>query len=126
MGGSVSHIIMQQLGGDEFAMMTGLSAIIRYRNGLVVRFGEGAEEGLNLLRVRLDEMDTYSVDFGTVAQEGELPDLLPSAVWPEQYCYEGVYNDALRDLFKEVTGFEPILPRASSLGGSLGDHSVEL
>jgi hypothetical protein len=92
---NVATEILNQLGGNRFAVMTGAKAFGADGNALVFRLPSNfAKDGINAVRVTLDPCDTYTVRFMRV--RGTSMKLVNEVA--------GVYNVDLRDVFTEATG----------------------
>jgi len=102
---AIATEILRQLGGNKFKVMTGAYQPLALDNtphgGLQIRF-KGSRKA-NCLRVIVDAMDTYTVEFW------RLPRKIPKKQPKPVKVYEGVYNDMLQDIFKDVTGLETSL-----------------
>lgn len=100
----VATEIYRQLGGNKFKVMTGAHNLVALDNtpygGLQLRF-KGSRKA-NCIRVIVDAMDTYTVEFWRLTRRIE------SNPGPAK-VYEGVYNDMLRDIFTSFTGLETSL-----------------
>lgn len=95
-----ADVILSQLGGRRFCVMTGAKHIFSDKGGLALVFQlpRGARDGINAVRVELDPSDTYTVTFTKIgtARNGY------KATQVKQL--EGVYADMLRNIFTQVTG----------------------
>ena len=66
---SVAKIILQQLGGNKFVAMTGARNLLNVGNGLSFKIpGSGgfAKNGINYIKVTLNGLDTYDMEFGRI------------------------------------------------------------
>ena len=93
----VANTILSQLGGRRFMVMTGAKHMVAVEDGLSFRLPGGGgfcRHGINAVRVTLNSMDLYDVDFirirGTTLKTVERR--------------EGLYGDSLQPVFTEVTG----------------------
>jgi len=91
----VAGIILTQLGGGKFMAMTGAHNLVCSDDGcgtMMLKF-KGSRKS-NYLKVVLNAMDLYDVEFGKI--------------WGGKYKviskHEGVYNDMLVSLFETETG----------------------
>ena len=91
---TVANTILQQLGGKKFLMMVGAKQATGTENSLGVKFTAKAKNKANFLRVRLNAMDTYDVEF--LSLRG-----LNSSI---KGYIEGVYADQLQAVFTKETG----------------------
>ena len=123
----IAKIILQQLGGRQFAMMTGAKQFVAIDNGVRFRIGKNKTRA-NLVKIVLRGDDTYNMEFWHIGQEvnpytilmryadkGLSPDELnkqvraateraEKAAEPVKLkAYEGIYCDQLQDLFTEYT-----------------------
>ena len=61
----VAAAILDQLGARRFMMMTGARAVVALPQGLQFQLPtKGARDGINMIRVELDEFDLYRVVVG--------------------------------------------------------------
>jgi hypothetical protein len=92
---SVAREILNQLGGNRFLAMTGAQSLSLNENSLAFRIPQSiTKRRIAMVRVTLDPMDTYTVDFMTVRG-------LKVVTVAK---HEGVYCDQLEDIFARVTG----------------------
>jgi hypothetical protein len=94
---AVAQNILQQLGGNRFALMTGAKNFVYGENMLQFKLPSNfARDGINAVRVTLTAMDDYSVEFFKVRGVASKP-----------IAYrENVYCDTLQSTFKAVTGLD--------------------
>lgn len=97
---SVASTILEQLGGRRFSTMTGAKTFVSDRRSLRFRLPNNfARNGINLVRITLDQSDTYTVEFmklrGTDVQTVS--------------TRSHVYAEDLRKVFTSVTGLEASL-----------------
>lgn len=90
---NVANTILQQLGGNRFAVMTGAKNFVGSEDSLGMKVGRNSM-GVSHIRVTLDPSDTYtikafSIRGGKVKEKGE---------------ESGVYCDMLQDAFLRLTG----------------------
>ena len=87
---------IQQLGGNKFCAMTGAKSFVAGDNLLQFKIGRGAKNGINTVRINLDDDDTYSVEFWRVR-----------GVSMTKVCEESqVYADRLQATFTAATGLD--------------------
>jgi hypothetical protein len=123
----IAKIILQQLGGRQFAMMTGAKQFVAIDNGVRFRIGRNATRA-NLVKIVLRGDDTYNMEFWHIGQEvnpytilmryankGLSPDEFnkqvkaateraqKSAEPVKLKAYECIYCDQLQELFTEYT-----------------------
>ena len=99
---SVSEIILEQLGGGKFAVMTGAKTFQNTGNGLSFRLpGSGGftKDGINYVKITLNSMDTYDMEFGRI--RGHNYNIITTK--------NDIYNDILQDVFRDVTGLSTSL-----------------
>ena len=90
-----TEIIMRQLGGPKFVVMTGAKDFVATSESCIqFKFGRGAANKANAVRISLAGDDTYSVEFFNL--RGAKSTLISE--------HEGVYADGLARLFTEQTG----------------------
>jgi hypothetical protein len=123
----IAKIILQQLGGRQFAMMTGAKQFVAIDNGVRFRIGRNATRA-NLVKIVLRGDDTYNMEFWHIGQEVNPYTILmryankglseeefnkqvkaateraEKAAEPVKLkTYEGIYCDQLQELFTQYT-----------------------
>lgn len=96
-----AQTILAQLGGGKFRAMTGAKDFLAIERGL--QFGlpaRFAKDGINKVRITLNDMDTYDVEFLACSHR------LGAHKVREVAKDEGVYCDMLGECFKRATGLE--------------------
>jgi hypothetical protein len=88
-----ANIILQQLGGGRFVVMTGAKHLMAIDGGLQFRVGKNAC-GVNLVRVILDVNDTYRMEFCRLRK----CQVTILSVKTDVYC------DQLQSIFTDQTG----------------------
>lgn len=101
---SIAQTILDQLGGNQFRMMTGANSFVVTYQGLSVRF-PGAKDGINGLTVTLSDDDTYVMDF---TRERKSKGVAKVTIVKH---LEGIYCDMLQEIFRDTTGLETRMPR---------------
>ena len=100
----VADIILQQLGGHKFAVMTGASHFISDGNTLRMTLPRNKSKA-NRLFITLDDDDTYTMRF--FHYTSPRLDSKTLAYKPEKVTevalYNGVYFDQLCSIFESVT-----------------------
>lgn len=101
----VADIILQQLGGNKFLVMTGAKNLVVDGNTLRMTLPRNCSKA-NRLYITLDPEDTYTMRFIKYTA-GRLNK--KTFTWTEDKVteiktVEGVYCDMLQDIFTEVTG----------------------
>lgn len=101
----VADIILQQLGGNKFVVMTGVHHLLSDGNTLRMSLPKNNSKA-NRLYITLDPDDTYTMRFFKYTA-GRLNK--KTFTWSEDKVVEvkevkGVYCDMLRSIFTEVTG----------------------
>lgn len=105
---SPADIILRQLGGGRFAMMTGAKHIFSDAGGRALVFQlprtRGyVKDGINAVRIELDPSDTYTVTFkkiGTAREGYRAKDVASISM---------VYAEDLRRVFTSHTGLDTSL-----------------
>lgn len=102
---TVANTIFKQIGGNQFAVMTGAKNFVADNNSLRMTIGRNASKA-NRLMIRLNGDDTYTMIF-TRYTAGRLN--RKTAQWiPEKFAeiakLEHVYCDQLQELFTRITG----------------------
>ncbi len=94
----ISKTIIEQMGGNMFAHMTGAKHFVSLESGL--RFtipGHGfTKRGINLVTIILDPSDTYTVRFYKTWKTRIIP----------VSEHTGIYNDMLQSIFTAETGLD--------------------
>ena len=91
---SIAKIILEQLGGNKFRVMTGAKNLMGFENGLVMKLGRNSSNS-NYLKITLNSMDTYDMEFAKLTRMGEKKSVTE---------YNNIYNDMLTDQFTAHTG----------------------
>lgn len=103
MSQQVAQIILEQLGGRKFAVMTGARNFMSSNDecgALSFRLPSNfAKEGINYVKVTLTGMDDYTLTFGKVR----------GLKYKVVDTREGIYAENLREVFKRVTGLDTSL-----------------
>lgn len=89
----VAKTILEQLGGNKFAVMTGAKNFVGSEQGLMFKIGSNSK-GVNKVRIVLTPMDLYDMEFYSV--RGTSIKLKAE--------HKGVYCDQLQNIFVEATG----------------------
>jgi len=91
---SVAKIILQQLGGNKFIVMTGAKNFVDHGNkALSFRIGRNSK-GINYVKITLKASDTYDMEFGRIQ----------GSKYTVKKIESGVYNDQLQKIFTLHTG----------------------
>jgi hypothetical protein len=90
--------IIDQLGGRQFVRMTGAKDFFIGPKGMVFKIGRNSKS-VNYIRINLNSMDTYDVEFLSVRNYKE----------KVKSKAKGVYADTLRDTFEQNTGLRTSL-----------------
>ena len=123
----IANIILQQLGGRHFAMMTGAKQFVAIDNGIRFRIGRNATRA-NCVKVVLRFDDTYNMEFWYIGKEVNPYTILmryaKKGLSEEEFnkqataaidrakkaaepvklkAYEGIYFDQLQELFTQYT-----------------------
>ena len=91
---TVAKTILEQLGGNKFRMMTGAKHFGARDNSLSMKIGRNSSNS-NYLKITLNSMDTYDMEFAKVTKMGEKKSVTE---------YNNIYNDMLTDQFTAHTG----------------------
>lgn len=88
--------ILKQLGGNKFIAMTGAKNFGQSQKEKTISFkiGGGAKNGINHIRIKLNGMDTYDIDF--IRIRGTKINVV--------HTQKHVYNDQLQQIFTQYTG----------------------
>jgi len=96
---SVARTILQQLGANKFAAMTGARSFLDLGNGLSFKLPGASgftKQGINYVKIILDPSDTYTMEFGRVR----------GGNYKIIHTEQGVYFDQLQPIFTATTGLE--------------------
>ena len=91
---SVAREILNQLGGNKFRVMTGAKNFMGFSEGLVMKIGRNSSNS-NYLKITLNPMDLYDMEFAKVSRMGEKKSITE---------YNNVYNDSMVEVFEKHTG----------------------
>lgn len=91
---SIAKIILQQLGGNRFLIMTGAHELIDTGNGLRMTIRRNKSRA-KWLKITLTPDDLYHMEFSGVKNKD-------FHVFAE---FDGVYFDMMKDIFESVTGY---------------------
>ena len=102
---SVADIILQQLGGHKFVVMTGSSHFVSDKNTLRMKLAKNKSKA-NKLDITLDAYDTYTMHFYKYTAPRRKPNSFEftDGKVEEVAKFEGIYCDMLQDIFTQVTG----------------------
>lgn len=89
--------VLQQLGGNRFIVMTGAKNFVysEAENFLSFKIGGGAKAGINFVKITLNSLDLYRVEFSK----------LRACNLKVVAEFDGVYCDTLQEIFTQTTGF---------------------
>lgn len=91
----VAQIILQQLGGNKFTVMTGAKNLLAHQDALSFRLSSTMTKNKsNYVKITLNASDLYDVTFGKIVKY----DL------KEISTFSDVYAENLVELFKNETG----------------------
>jgi hypothetical protein len=94
---AVATEILRQLGGRRFIAFTGAKYFFCDVNWLQFKIGRGAKNSINVVKVTLNGLDLYDVEFLRVRLGKTLSRVLVAK-------HENVYNDQLTEIFEQETG----------------------
>lgn len=98
---TVAATILEQLGGNQFIIMTGAKHFVGSKDGLGFKIGRN-DKRVNHVNIRLTAMDDYTIEFCTV-RNFEIV---------KKDVVEGVYCDNIKDVFEHHTGlYVTLTPR---------------
>ncbi len=94
---STATIILNQLGGRKFIIMTGASKLMGETNGLSFKLPRAfAKNNVNHVSIKLNQIDLYDITY--------------SRIWGGKYKViaksENIYNDMLQVDFTDNTGLD--------------------
>ncbi|MFK5893602.1 MAG: hypothetical protein QM504_10310 [Pseudomonadota bacterium] len=104
-----ADIILQQMGGrGRLCSMLGAKDFYSDNDGktLVFKFTARAKNGINYIRITVNKMDTYDVEFVKVGRkkDKELGFFMPVRTVVSNF--KGLYVDNLHDIFESETGLD--------------------
>ena len=91
---TVARMILDQLGGHKFRVMTGAKNFLDHGDALSMRLGRNSSNS-NYLKVSLKSMDLYDVRFSKLTRKFEEKSVKE---------YNDVYADSLVEIFESHTG----------------------
>lgn len=98
---TIAHTIYEQLGGRQFAFMTGARNLTSTPTGLLFSLpGTMTRNRINRVKIDLTPDDEYNVEFSSF-RAGKVKVIS---------THEGVYCDMLAELVREKTGLETRMP----------------
>ena len=95
----VAKIILQQLGGNKFAAMTGAKNFVAGENFLRFKLPKTkhfVKSGINYIEVILTPMDDYTIVLGIIS----------GLDYTEVTMVSGIYFDQLQEVFTAHTGLD--------------------
>lgn len=100
-------IILNQLGGNKFTVMTGSKNYLAIENGLRMKLAKN-DSGANMLEITVDWTDTYNMRFYkyTPGRLNKKTFAYTDDKITEIKEYSGAYWEQLQELFTGVTGFD--------------------
>tara|TARA_B110000908_G_C9836695_1_gene263787 strand:+ start:92 stop:391 length:300 start_codon:yes stop_codon:yes gene_type:complete len=93
MSNQIATTILQQLGGNKFAVMTGSKNFIAGKNSLSMKLSRNSSK-CNYLRITLNGKDLYDIEFISIR----------GSVIKTKEAFNDVYNDQLVNIFESTTG----------------------
>ncbi len=98
MATNTASVILSQLGGGHFRVMTGSKNFVGDASSLSFKVGRNAK-GVTNVKVKLDLSDTYTVTFYKVKRA-------PSHEVVVLAELDNIYADSLQNVFKTHTGLD--------------------
>lgn len=115
-----ADIILQQLGGmNRLRAMIGASEFCSEDEGRTLRFSFKLCTKANLIKIRLDPMDTYTVEFhkiGRMTKDYRKPCVLV-------HTFKDVYVENLKEVISEFTGLALSIGKVYANGRCIGGGS---
>ena len=99
---TVAKIILEQLNGHKFVVMTGAKTLTDHGNALSFRLPSKphyTKNGINYVKITLDPSNTYTVEFVRIRGMK----ITPIEKLTDIYC------DSLREVFTRATGLDTSL-----------------
>jgi len=113
----VAQVILSQLGGNYFVMMTGSKNFTTSDNGtaLLMQLTKNKAKA-KFLKIKLEANDTYTMTFSKIkrtkdADFAALGAILYNDEYVEIKTVENVYNYMLQEVFTDVTGLYTHMPK---------------
>lgn len=104
----IARTILDQMGGNRLAVMTGAKNFVAHEDGLSFRLPGRpgyTKDGINYVRVRLNALDLYDVEYGRI--------------WGLKYKKVqqdyALYAENLTESFRQATGLETRMPRVKGV-----------
>lgn len=108
----IASVILQQIGGGAFRVMTGARSFLSIDKGIQFRLPSNfARNGINCVRIKLNADDLYDIEFGKISNKTS-ETLKGTGRGVKMPVYdtisevEGVYGDQLARVFSEETGLD--------------------
>lgn len=101
----IAKTILEQLGGNGFRLMCGVTNATAGKNHLQLRF-KGCRKA-NTLKITLNAMDTYDMEFYQFRPK--------SMTCPKMIEFLGLYAEDLAKTFTDFTGLETRLVRVKGV-----------
>jgi hypothetical protein len=99
---NVANTILSQLGGGRFRLMTGARDFVGSNNSLAFALPQGfARDGINRVRIVLDETDTYTMQALHVNMKGARKGI--ASIVHET---SDLYTEDLQRIFTDWTGLD--------------------
>lgn len=103
---AIAHTILSQLGGRQFALLTGAHGFIAIDRGLQITIPT-TPDGVNKVRVHLTPDDLYRVEF--IRTRRDRDGVMTATT---VHTADGIYCDGLQDVFEHGTGlYVTLAPR---------------
>ena len=94
----VAFTILDQIGGQRrLVTMTGAKDFLVSEDSVQFAIGRGAKDGINKVVIKLNDLDTYDVQFWRLLKRG-----LDCKLVVE---HNGIYAEDLQRVFTDATGF---------------------
>ena len=102
-----ANIILSQLGGSKFTVMTGSKNFIALENGLRMKLARNIS-GANMLEITIDGSDTYSLRFykHTPGRLNKKTLAYTAERIKEVKSCDDIYAEQLQSIFTSVTGLD--------------------
>lgn len=98
---TIAETILKQLGGNRFATMTGSKNFAANENGLTMKLARNRSKA-NHLRITLNSMDTYDVEFLKVTNPTVRNNFAGGIKTLKEF--NNIYADQLTGVFEANTG----------------------
>jgi hypothetical protein len=102
----IAATILQQLGDNEFRVMTGAKNFVAIESGLQFDLPKYPGLKINRVVITLNDRDTYDVQFGRISKKKDAVYGVTMPTYEALFFLNDVYADSLRKTFTSMTGLD--------------------